>query len=423
MKTTKSICLSLLVLAGALRGTRADALRTDVNPALLYYTSFLVAPGPMSEADRDYLGSKKGREQKLPERFGQILSGYDNQFRLLRQAAHATVPCDWGIDLSAGPNTMLPHLGRGKAACQAAQYRAVWDLQHGREEDARDDLLAAFVLGRNAGSDPLVIGALVQDADEAIIYATVAGNFGQFSPETLKELVDGFDAAPPRRTIAACIPSEKHFADWMSTRLLDLRKEHPDDDTKVMAGFHDSGVVAAMESVGNTNFWPLLVAASGGTSEGILKLLRETEPVFPRVAAIMALPQPEYEAAAKQFSAEAGKSQNPFLKPFDLFTGWILGQQRFQPRPREFRAQAQEAMVHAAVEYRLHGESGIKNVMDPFGNGPFDYQRFVFKGVDRGFELRSAYAGADAPFVMLFLEKEGQAFQVTGPDAGQPMTQ
>ena len=81
MKTlAKPICLSLLVLTGALPGARGEAFRTDINPALLYYTSFLVAPGPMSDADRDYLGSKKGREQKLPERFGQILSGYDNQF-------------------------------------------------------------------------------------------------------------------------------------------------------------------------------------------------------------------------------------------------------------------------------------------------------------------------------------------------------
>ena len=54
-------------------------------------------------------------------------------------------------------------------------------------------------------------------------------------------------------------------------------------------------------------------------------------------------------------------------------------------------------MVHAAVEYKLHGESGLKSVMDPFGNGPFTFQRFVFKGVDRGFELKSAYAGLWLP--------------------------
>jgi hypothetical protein len=127
----------------------------------------------------------------------------------------------------------------------------------------------------------------------------------------------------------------------------------------------------------------------------------------------MALPQPEYETQAQQFSADIHKSQNPF------FTGVALGWEKYQIRAREFGVQAQQAMVHAAVEYKLHGEAGLKSVMDPFGNGPFAFRRFVFKGVDRGFELKSAYAGADAPFVMIFVEKEGPAFQITGPDAGK----
>ena len=81
----------------------------------------------------------------------------------------------------------------------------MWDLQHGNQADARDDLLAAFVLARNVSRDGTLIGALVQNAIEAIIYATVAQNFGQFSPETLKQLVDGFDAAPARGTMAAAM--------------------------------------------------------------------------------------------------------------------------------------------------------------------------------------------------------------------------
>ncbi len=47
----------------------------------------------------------------------------------------------------------------------------------------------------------------------------------------------------------------------------------------------------------------------------------------------------------------------------------------------------------------------------------------MFKGVDRGFELKSAYAGAGAPLVMIFVEKRGPAFEVIGPDAGKPITQ
>jgi hypothetical protein len=426
MKITRTIGLSLLVLAGTRPGARGEEFRTDINPALLYYRAFLLAPDPMSQADRDYLASRNGREQRLPERFGKTVAGYDNQFNLVRQAAHAKVLCDWGIDLSPGPNVMLPQLARAKAVAQAAQLRAAWDLQHGRQEDARDDLLAAFVLGRSAASDGLLISALVQYAIEALDYGTIANHFGEFTPETLKELMDGFDAAPAQHTMASCVPSEMTgFHGWMVDKIHELQKAYPNDDAKVMAGFHDCGIVGAMEFVGYTNFWPRLVAASGGTSDGVLKLLREEETLFPRIAKIMALPQPEYESQAKQFLAEVHESQDPFVGVLNLyFTGFLLGGgPNVQVRAREFRVQAELAMVHAAVEYRLHGEDGLKNVTDPIGNSPFGYRRFVFKGVDRGFELTSAYAGAEAPFVMIFVEKQGPAFEVTGPDAGKAISQ
>jgi hypothetical protein len=419
MKTLKLICLSVLMLVGTVLGVRGEAARTNINPALLYYQAFIVAPEPISAEDWKYLESKKGREQKLPDRFGPIVAATDNQFRLVRQAAHAALPCDWGIDLSVGPNSLLPHLGRAKAIANTSQLRVAWALQHGHQAEARDDLLATFVMGRHAGSDALLISALVQNIIGNINCNTVAQHFGEFTPETLQQLVAGFDAAPVSVTMAECIVSEKRLGDWMLTQLLELRKAYPDDDAKVMAGFHDSGIVSAMTTVGHTNFWPQLIAASGGTSEGVLKLLHETEPLFPRLAEVLALPPAEYEMQSKQFSAEMQASKNPFFISFDLFKGWHLTQQQLRPRPREFRAQAQLAMVHAAVEYKLHGESGLKSVQDPFGKGPFSFQRFVFKGVDRGFELKSAYAGSDAPFAMIFVEKQGAAFYVTGPEAGK----
>jgi hypothetical protein len=105
---------------------------------MAYYQAFVVDPG-LSEADRNYLLTREWRGQKLPERFGELVARYDNQFRLVRQAAQATVPCDWGIDTSAGPYTLLGHLARCRAIAQAARVRAMWDLQQGRPNDARDD--------------------------------------------------------------------------------------------------------------------------------------------------------------------------------------------------------------------------------------------------------------------------------------------
>ena len=78
-------------------------------------------------------------------------------------------------------------------------------------------------------------------------------------------------------------------------------------------------------------------------------------------------------------------------------------------------------MVRAAVEYKVHGESGLNSVIDPCGDGPFAFQRFVFEGVDRGFELRSKFNADKNIAVLIFVEKEGPPFQVDGNYPGRPM--
>lgn len=124
MKTTKLITFALL-LSSTMFIAHGEPFRTDLNPALLYYQAFLLEAKPLTDADWDYLGSKAGREHQLPARFGPILASYDNEFKLVREAAQQQAPCDWGIDLSAGPNTILPHLAHVKAVAVAAQPRAM----------------------------------------------------------------------------------------------------------------------------------------------------------------------------------------------------------------------------------------------------------------------------------------------------------
>ena len=119
----------------------------------------------------------------------------------------------------------------------------------------------------------------------------------------------------------------------------------------------------------------------------------------------------DLEIRMKEFSAEMLKSNNPLL---------VAGLSAYENcRPRELRILVRLAMFRAAVEYRLHGESGLRSVNDPCGQGPFAFRRFVFEGVDRGFELRSTYHSDGYPEVLIFVEKEGPAFRVDGPKAGQ----
>jgi hypothetical protein len=93
-----------------------------------------------------------------------MMGKYDGQFRLVRQAAQAQMPCDWGIDMSAGPATLLRQLARAKAVTQTARLRALWHLQECHPTEAGDDLSAAFALGRNIARDGTLISVLVQIA-------------------------------------------------------------------------------------------------------------------------------------------------------------------------------------------------------------------------------------------------------------------
>jgi hypothetical protein len=302
MKTIKSICWPLLVAAGAILPTkaRADEFRTDINPALIYYRSYLETP-EASAADHDYLFTNEWRGEILPKRFGDLIGGYDNQFKLVRQASHSTVPCDWGIDLSPGPGTLLPQLARIKGIAQTTRLRALWDFQNGRPAEAKEDLVAALALSRNSSRDGTLISALVQIAAENILCSIVAENFDQWSPEMLQQLEDGFAAGPQRGMITSCLATEKTcFRDWLSNKIKELQRNNPGNDAKVMAGIRDifSGYEGPQE--GQTNavsgtLWNRVNEAAGGTSEGVLQLLKDEDPYFQRLAAILALPEAESE--------------------------------------------------------------------------------------------------------------------------------
>ena len=413
----KSLSLSASILVSGLGHAAAQSsepFRTDINPALLYYRAFLVTPNPqLGTKDFDYLFSNAGRSKKLPEKLATLFHGYDEQFKLLRQAANATVPCDWGIDWSAGPDTWLPQLARAKAVAQAANFRVRWELEHGQQSEAVVDFLGALALGRNLPRDGFLISTLVQIAIEAIDCNRIAESFGLFSPQALQQLVKGLDAAPNRGTVADCIPTEKGmFRDWLLRKINELRKRYPGDDAKVMAGLREVAPGAFEKPRGGeSSVWESLMKAAGGTSDGLIRMLHERDRVYDRLAKVLALPYSEFQRKMQQLVSS--------VRGDPMVSSSVAAFSR--ARAREFRVEAWLAMVRAAVAYKLHGQEGLKSVQDPCGNGPFAFSRFVFDGVDRGFELRSVFNMDGAKAALIFVETPGPAFRVDGPHIGQPV--
>src|SRR5262245_17225518 len=268
--------LVLAVSAASIRCVfGADAFRTDINPALLYHQGFCLRP-ELSQQDHDYLFTNEWRGRVLDERFGKLIASFDNSFKLFHRGGHAQMQCDWGLDLTDGPEALLPGLAKAKAAAQTARLRTMWHLQNNKPEEARDDLLAAFKLGRNVSSYRVLISALVQFAIENIIASVIAENFYQLPPETLQQLADGLEAAPPQGLVADCMAVEnKSFSQYFVRKIEQFRAE---DESRALARSRELLARSFTEeapAVPGVRFGELqgmekadkLIAVAGGTTE------------------------------------------------------------------------------------------------------------------------------------------------------------
>jgi hypothetical protein len=198
---------------------------------------------------------------------------------------------------------------------------------------------------------------------------------------------------------------------WMTRKVQEAQNNHPGNEAAAMAEIRATFGTSVGDGDEKASGILERIMKAAGTSDGMLKLIAEMSPMYERAVTILSLPRAEYEAQIGPFMAEVQNSPNPMIVEF--FPALT------KARPKEFATLAKLAMLRAAVEYKLHGEAGFNSVKDPTGDGPFVMQRFVFEGVDRGFEIKSPYAGVGYPEVMIFVEKEGTPFLVWGKRAGE----
>ena len=390
----------------------AETFRTDINPALLYHQGFALRP-ELAQADHDYLFTNEWRGRVLDERFLALIPTYKNSFKLFRRGAKAQVPCDWGLDLTDGPEALLPGLAKAKLAAQTARLRTMWHLQNGKPEEARDDLLAVFALGRHVSADRVLISALVQFAIENIVASIVAENFYQLPPETLAKIAEGLENAPRQGMVADCVDNEnKSFCQYYLRKIAEIRAE---DESQAPARVRE--LLAITMENDETPAEPgtvkadKIMAAAGGTLDRLVELFQELPPLYEQVERILRLPATQYEKPMAEFLSIVKINPNPLVGEF--FS--VLD----NCRRKEFATQSTVAMARAVIAYKLRGEEGFRSVLDPCAGKPFEFERFVFEGVDRGFKLKSKFRSRDFDEVLIFVEKPGPLFRTTGKRAGE----
>jgi hypothetical protein len=399
--------LGLTVMVSA-----AERFRTDINPALVYHQGLLMVP-QLSNEDRKHLFEADWRNKALDERATDLLTSYRNVFKMLRRAAASEVPCDWGIDMSDGPETLLPALARFKSVAQVACLRARMHLVAGNQEAAREELLATVMMGRNVAMDEVLISCLVQIAIENIITSFIAENFYQFTPETLREFSERLKTGPPRGLVHQSIVVEKSsFCDWLVQKITDFDGQSGGNPRVLQAKVRELWADKLLtDDSPEKNVADQLIAATDGSAAGMIRYVKELEPLYEELAEILGLPWSEYQRRYGGFEKKVQSHPNVLTREF-FPALW-------NARKREFAMEAKLAMFQAAITYKLEGEAAFNAIADPFGDGPFALRRFVLEGVDRGFELESKLNCRDHLEKLILIEKPGPAVRVDTKFAGQ----
>lgn len=410
---TTALSLLLTPALGRL-AAEPSAVRTDINPALIYWSAFAILPDVSSQG---YLLTNEWRGRALDPQFNERIQSYDHRFKLLEQAAGQKAACDWGYDLSQGPDLLMPGLAKIKHFAQAARLRVRWHLENNRPEAARDELLAAFVLARQASRGGVLIGTLVQFAAENMLTSAIAENWFRFRPETLQQILDGIAAAPARGTIAEGLPAERiSFRDWLVQRIEGIQAAsggEPEALQKVQALLH-SFMGAGEGDAAQKSRPPTpadILQAAGGTTAGLLRQAKELGAFYDEADMILKLPYIEFAPRIKAFNEKVAR--HPNLLVHEFFPAFE------KARLKEFAIEVRTAMLRAALAYRQSGPAGLAGVADPVSGEPFQFRRLEFAGVDRGFELRSKLSFREVPESLIFLEQDGPAFQLEGRDAGK----
>lgn len=414
MRTLRRIWLAGAVTCSLLMGSSRAATQQEINPALLYWQAFAVMPD-LSPEEQKHLLETPWRTRPMDQRAGELAARFDSTFKLLRAAAASEASCDWGVDLSLGPEVLLPHLAKAKRCATVAVLRSQWAVQQGRPQDIEGDLVATFVLGRNLSRDGTIISALVQVAMERMMVGSLVQQWPELPTDMIRNVLQGFDEAPPRGTMARAMQTERvAFYGWLVRKIRDAQARHPGDDNAALQEI--AKIIEGMRGEPESGkerpeLAKPVIQAAGGTTAGLLRYLAELEPMYRELERVMALPCADYLPAIERLEKEIRSSPN--LLAQELLPAVL------QVRDKEFKALAWLAMIRAAYEYRVNPAEGLQKVVDPFGTGPFSYRRFVLDGIDHGFILKSELRNPDFPEILIFAEKTGAAFYVDGPRAGQ----
>jgi hypothetical protein len=201
----------------------SKAVRSTVAPnaAGIYWQAFSAMPTLNDEHKKSFEAAVASVTTPLTADLTQIVS----QFRVSLHELHrarAVGPCDWQLDLDAGPQLLMPHLQKARELSRPALLRARLRFAAGETDAAISDVLDVSKMARDCGCQPILISFLVNVAIEKMTTDVLAAHLPLLKPEQLDRLAAELQKLPPTSDVANCIQwEERLFGDWLARRIDD----------------------------------------------------------------------------------------------------------------------------------------------------------------------------------------------------------
>lgn len=328
------------------------------NAALQHWQAFIQMPA-LDEEQQKILDEWKTVSLKDPA-VEKLVADSHKSMKYLHRAARLE-RCDWGLDYEDGISLLLLHLPKARDMARLAALHARYEMEHGNSRALRDDAMAMMALARHVGRDPIMICVLVRFLIEDMVVDLVAS----YVPQLNVKYADSkaiFDSLPPSSSVQDTFRMErKYFLEWIVMKL----KEEEN---------RDSGA--------GLKLWNNLLGAEGPQAlkkvqslDQAIKLIEDVIPVYDELAKLVALPHAEFDARYPHFKQQK-------LKP-DTAAAFLIPQMD-SLLAKQRRSQTRLALLLAAIAVSEGGPDQLKNIDDPFGQGPFEHRK-----LDDGFELKS----------------------------------
>jgi hypothetical protein len=133
-----------------------------------------------------------------------------------------------------------------------------------------------FILGRQVATDGTLVEVMSQVVIESQTVEFVAQNYYLFPSQNIAALERAIENAPPQVNIGRSLEWETAtVSDWFVRRIQNIQQAAAGDEGKAMAG-----VRALLVADWNQEQADRIIAAAGGTTDGVLELARQARPFF-----------------------------------------------------------------------------------------------------------------------------------------------